>query len=117
MELMQHRKWRWKILSAWIAIFTVAVLWNNYQNRQLISENKQRIQDIQASRAASCRRTYRVIQEILQASTKGVKLTDGRKERYDRLLKLADPNRCLQQTNPDNKTKTRSISTPTSTSG
>lgn len=114
MVLMQHKKWRWKLLSAWIVIFTIAVIWNNHhirnlassnrnlakQNHRLILENKQRIADIQISRTKSCRQTYNVIQNILKQSAQGVVLEDGRKIRYERLIKLADPNRCTKQTKP-----------------
>lgn len=126
MGLMNFLRRRWVTLT--IILVSVVVIWNSYhirqeqnkgrtrdgqlaneesktkqlviKNNKLAKTNRQLIQQIQNSRLNSCKDTYKVIQTILKQSAKGVQLKDGRAIRFQQLLDLSNPKRCVKQTAP-----------------
>jgi hypothetical protein len=62
--LQQRHRWRWRMLTAWIIVFSLTVILMYSQSRHLASENRSRISDIQESRIASCKDNYEGIRKV-----------------------------------------------------
>jgi hypothetical protein len=117
--------WRWRLLTLWVVLFTAIVFYalneirdnaeiaealaeqnqaNAATNRRLIislGEYDTRLQD---SRVESCERNYRAMRDILLATTAGRQLDGEQQERLNRLLAIANPDKCREQVQVDGGT-------------
>lgn len=59
--------WRWRALTLWIIVFTIAVGFALHDSRQLANANRKRIAEIQQARVFSCRKTYSGVEEVFNA--------------------------------------------------
>jgi hypothetical protein len=57
-ELDKRHRWRWRLLTAWILVFSAAAIF-------LYTANRSRIADIQKSRVESCQRSSEGIRTVL----------------------------------------------------
>lgn len=105
-----HR-YRWKALSVWIIVFTLATGYALREAREQSSaqknnvmQNQQRIADIQKSRTDSCRASYESIREVF---TQFFPKNPTRQQRRDRIKfdnKIDElKKRCVRQTDPNNE--------------
>jgi hypothetical protein len=56
--LHRRHRWRWRTLTIWIVIFSFVVIVMYRSSRDLVAQNKERINDIQVSRVESCKANY-----------------------------------------------------------
>lgn len=93
-----YHRWRWRALTIWIIIFTVAVVFGVRANRQRIFDNKQALNQIQKSRIESCKKTYSTLRAILVEAQKLGPQTQLRTNRYNHLIALVNSRKCNEQT-------------------
>jgi hypothetical protein len=62
--LHRRHRWRWRLLTGWIILFSLTVILMVRNNRHLVAENRSRIADIQASRIESCQANYDGIRKV-----------------------------------------------------
>lgn len=67
------------------------------QNAKLINIGRERINDIQKSRVASCKQTYHTIDGLLLLTVKGRHLNPTQQKRFNELRKLVNVKRCQKQ--------------------
>lgn len=106
-------KSRWRAIGIWIVIFTITVFvllalarHQSHENGKRITESRILIAEIQQSRTSSCRRTYSKIAQLLKASTQGRNLDSTQRKKFDKLLKIIDPDQCANQTKPGKAART-----------
>lgn len=90
----RRNKWKWRALSVWIVLVSVAwiIAWTANQNR---------IHDIQKSRVASCQKTYESFKEVFAPFfPPEKKRTKEQQNNLDKLNKVVDrlKLRCTIQT-------------------
>jgi hypothetical protein len=69
----------------------------NKDNAVLIQENIKRVNEIQQSRLYSCVHTYKTMRKVLIVSANGLPLTLSQRKRFDELLDIANPAKCVKQ--------------------
>lgn len=89
-------KYRWKILSGWIIIFSITTIWGGIQNRK-------RIDDIQQSRVYSCQQTYATFKKVINISAGANKINAEGQRILNRINKVIDEKNCDNQTGSDKK--------------
>lgn len=100
MEIETAKKWRWKILTGWVIVFSCVVLFSLNQISDLGKANKKRLEEIQLSRTYSCKQTYKTMKSVIAITNSGRELTPLRKKHIAAFKIILDPARCVRQTSP-----------------